>query len=152
MFAISSGQASLNHCPPLPFGFLRTNHSTPVNGSASPALADGTTVTAGQSSRRRETSESGRSEADRMSSRSTLTARSQRGAGAGSSGTSQTAGQMPPATGSMGTSPVQRLQGMQQLTAVTFAANAPVLAVGKQKKRLQAFECVELSRWILLQM
>lgn len=131
------GDPLLTTAPSVSFRFLRTNRSNlvSVHGSVSPALANGTTVTAGQSSRPRETSESGRSEADGMSSRSTLTARSQLGpgAGAGSSETLQTAGQMSPAAGSGSNPSVLRPQGMQQLTAVTFAANAPVLAVGKGK-------------------
>lgn len=133
MFAISSGRASL-HCPPLPFGFLRTNHSNArsVNDSASPAPANGTTGTSEQSSKPRETSELGRPEADGTSLGSTITARSQLGLGAGSSGTPQTPRQMPPAAGSVGTSPEQKLRGTQQLSAVTFAANSPVLAVGKK--------------------
>lgn len=104
------------------------------NGGGGPSSLDGaTSATGGHSPRPRDTNniggDGGRSELGGLSPRSPL-ARSQGLSGGGSGGASSAGAGGGGGVG-LGGQPGVRPRGVQ-LTAVTFAANAPVMAVGKR--------------------
>lgn len=111
------------------------------NGGGGPSSLDGaTTATGGHSPRPRDpnnTGDGGRSELGAPSPRSPL-ARSQGVSGGGSGGASSAGGGG--GGPGLGGQPGVRQRGVQ-LTAVTFAANAPVMAVGKRRKFKEGRVC-----------